>query len=72
MLKAQVGAYIKSSVKDARDGGRNPLPLKVVRLLNEDDPQIAAYELEDGSLIGDWEISADEVLLESEALELLA
>ncbi|MCL4722894.1 MAG: hypothetical protein KJZ90_01265 [Rhodocyclaceae bacterium] len=69
-MKAQVGDYIKGSVKDAH-GNRKVSVLKVVRLLNEDDPQIAAYELEDASMIGDWEIGHDDVLLESEAAELL-
>lgn len=65
-MKAQVGDYIKSTVRGT-DGVRRQSPLKVVRIDGDaTDPKTAGYELEDGSLIGDWEISPDDVLLESE------
>ncbi len=66
-MKAQVGDYIKSTVKDT-DGTRKAYLLKVIRIDGDpSDPQTAGYELEDGSLIGNWEIDLDDVLLPSEA-----
>ena len=66
-MKAQIGDYIQTSVR-AAFGVRRPLPLRVVRIDGDPShPSTAGYELEDGSLIRDVEITADDVLLESEA-----
>lgn len=65
-MKAQVGDYIKSSVKGT-DGVRRPSPLKVIRIDGDaTETKTAGYELEDGSIIADWEIEMDDVMLESE------
>lgn len=64
-MKANVGDYIKSSVRNTK-GVREQRPLQVVRIDGDPDSNHAGYELEDGTVIGDWEISADDVLLESE------
>lgn len=67
-MKAQIGDYIRTSVKDA-DGVRRPLPLKVVRIDGDpSEPKTDGYELEDGSLVGNWEIGLDDVLLESQVM----
>ena len=67
-MKAQVGDYLKASVLHGAAGaGRRPL--KVVRIDGEPADRYAGYELEDGSLIGDWEIDDEDVLLESQALD---
>ena len=66
-MKAQVGDYINSSVRGV-DKKWRPAPLKVVAIDGDpSDPQTAGYLLEDGTTIGNWEISLDDVLLESEA-----
>jgi len=65
-MKAQVGDYIRSSVKGT-DGIRRQSPLKVIRIDGDvTKPKTAGYELEDGSIIADWEIEMDDVMLESE------
>lgn len=65
-MKARIGDSIKISIRGT-DGQRRPDSLRVVAIDgNPDDPKTAGYVLEDGSTIGNWEISLDEVLLESE------
>jgi len=66
-MKAKVGDFIQSSVRNT-DGVRVPRPLKVVGIDGDPNSNLAGYELEDGTVIGDWEIGHDDVLLESEVL----
>ncbi len=59
-MKAQLGEYIRFRVHDG-EGCATQLQSKVVRIDGDRSTPYVAYELEDGSLIGDWEIKADDV-----------
>lgn len=68
-MKAQVGDYILCSVRGT-DADWNKEPVKVEGIDGDPaDLPTVGYVMADGSLIPDYEISLDDVLLESEAEE---
>lgn len=60
-MKARLGEYIRFSVRDI-DGTATQLQSKVIRIDGDASSPYVGYELEDGTLIGDWEIEMNDVV----------